>query len=151
MVKKLFILSLLLINIKDLFSQTGNLIKIAFEIDKEIKQEDVNTTFFFEAKNSYLQVSCSGLNDIELSDGITKIPYYEKNKSSKNIDFLYENLVPGKTYYLQFKPSYFEKNNAQVSIINMENKITQNRVSRNVRPFQHAKVMENKNSKQIKY
>jgi len=150
MLKKYFIIILLFfINFLFVSAQTEKFESISFQDDFKIIES--NTNYFFQAKGAYLQISCTGLNDIELTDaGGNNITYYEKNKSTQNIDFLYENLVPGQTYYIKLRNSYFEKAKPQISLIEMQEKLTLQRVAKKVRPYQDAKIIHNNQSKQIR-
>lgn len=117
-----------------------------------VYQKD-NIVLHFEAKTPYLQISTAGLNNLELRLGSETgmvVSYYEKNKTSKNADFLFDNLTTGQTYYITFQYNYFEKEQAEVSLIAMEQRLNMNRIAKNVKPFQNVKAVESINIKQTK-
>ncbi len=129
-----------------------NLISMNYqENSKEIFANKKNV-LYFNAQTPFLQVSAYGLNEMKLrlgSENGYEVNYYEKNKSSQNIDFLYEGLIPGETYYIIIEPSFFEKNTANISLIAMNQRLNMNRTAKNVKPFQNVRVIENKQNAKI--
>lgn len=119
----------------------------------EIMSKEHSKVLFFQAEKPFLQLSTTGLNDLQLKEGSDNgvlIRYYEKNYSSQNVDFLYENLIPGQTYYIILQPNFFEKNIASVSLIAMDNRLNIHRTAQTKRPYQNAKVVEVNKSKMRK-
>lgn len=116
----------------------------------EIMSNEYSKVLFFQAEKPFLQLSTTGLNDLQLkqgSDNGVLIHYYEKNYSSQNVDFLYENLIPGQTYYITFQPNFFEKDIASISLIAMDNHLNIHRTAKKVKLYQNANVVEVKKSK----
>ncbi len=128
-------------------------IPIQYDEKSTIVYQKENTFLHFEAKTPYLQISTEGLNNLDLRSGSetgTVVSYYEKNKTSKNADFLFDNLTPGQPYYITFQYNYFEKDQAEISLIAMQERLNMNRIAKNVKPFQNVKAVENINTKSIK-
>lgn len=149
--KFIFLLFLLVCISERLKAQDGiTKIPIHYETETKVISQNQRTYMYFQASSPYLQISCTGLNHLELREGSewgNAIPFYEKNRSSQNVDFLFENLSVGQTYFIVLQNSFFEKNQAEISLIEMNQKLVMNRTAKNVRPFQNVKVIEYKNPK----
>ncbi|GIV43377.1 MAG: hypothetical protein KatS3mg035_0500 [Bacteroidia bacterium] len=152
--KSIILLLLMLLFFEHLFSQDVLVKKqISYDDQSWVVYSKEKTYLYFDAQTPFLQISTTGLNDLELREGTEQgalIPYYEKNKSSQNYDFLFENLKVGQRYYIFVKNDFYEKEKAEIALIAMNQKLQMNRMAKNVKPFQNPKIIVNQNIRQIK-